>query len=148
MLAVVQRVKHASVQVEGLVQGQIEQGLMVLLGISEQDSERDALYMATKIPALRIFADEQGKMNRSVQDTGGNILLISQFTLIADTAKGHRPSFMGAAKPDKAIPLYEKVIEQISQKMGFDIQTGVFGADMQVSLQNDGPVTIILNSHG
>ncbi len=146
MVAVVQRVLGASVEIEGQTHSQIQRGLLVLLGVQNTDEEQDAIYIAHKIAQIRIFADEHGKMNKPVQDIQGNILLVSQFTLIADTHKGHRPSFIEAARPEKAILLYEKTAALLSQKMGFQIPTGIFGADMRISLINDGPVTIILKS--
>ncbi len=146
MIAVLQRVSEASVRIEGSVHGEIGAGLLVLLGISQTDTEEDALWLARKIVAMRIFGDEAGKMNLSLQETGGNLLLISQFTLHASTKKGNRPSFVEAARPEIAIPLYEKMIGLLTGELGKPIQTGIFGADMKVSLLNDGPVTIIIDS--
>ena len=146
MKVVIQRVSEASVKIEGEVKGVIENGLLVLLGIEEVDTTEDIQWLCAKIINLRIFNDEQGVMNVSVKDSGGNILLISQFTLHASTKKGNRPSYIKAAKPDIAVPLYEKFILQLQSDLGKTIQTGVFGADMKVSLVNDGPVTIIIDS--
>jgi D-aminoacyl-tRNA deacylase len=146
MIAVIQRVSASSVQIGGEVKGSIGKGLMVLLGIEEIDGEEDIGWLSKKIVQLRIFPDEQGIMNKSVLDCGGDILLISQFTLHASTKKGNRPSYIKAAKPEIAIPIYERFIQQLSADLGKIIQTGEFGADMQVSLVNDGPVTIIIDS--
>lgn len=146
MIAVIQRTKNASVSIAGQVKGQIESGLVVLLGITHDDTQEDAAWLATKIVNMRIFGDAEGKMNLSVLDTAGNLLIISQFTLFADTQKGNRPSFTEAAKPDVAVPLYEFFIKTTEQKLGKKVETGEFGADMQVSLLNDGPVTIIIDS--
>jgi D-tyrosyl-tRNA(Tyr) deacylase len=146
MIAVIQRVKHASVSVEGETVGSINAGLLVLLGISETDSEKEMEWAAKKIADMRIFSDAEGKMNLSVKDIGGNILTVSQFTLYGDPIKGNRPSFVKAARPEKAIPLYELFISLISRHLNQKCEAGVFGADMKVSLLNDGPVTIILDS--
>jgi D-aminoacyl-tRNA deacylase len=146
MRAVIQRVSNASVQIDGIVRGSIEQGLLVLLGIEDADNQDDIEWLSTKITQLRIFSDDAGLMNKSIQEIGGNILLISQFTLHASTRKGNRPSFIKAAKPDVAIPLYEGFIRILSAKIGRPIETGVFGADMKVSLINDGPVTICMDT--
>jgi D-aminoacyl-tRNA deacylase len=146
MIAVIQRVSEASVHVDGEVVGSIGQGLLVLLGIAADDTRADADYLLRKLPAMRIFSDGEGKMNRSVIDVGGAILLVSQFTLLADTRKGNRPSFTRAAAPAEAIPLYEYLIEQLGKTLGKPVATGRFGADMQVSLVNNGPITIVLNS--
>jgi D-tyrosyl-tRNA(Tyr) deacylase len=145
MRAVIQRVKESSVAIDGQVVGQCAQGLMVLIGVEEGDTDRDLAYIADKVPNLRIFEDENGKMNRSLQDIGGQILAISQFTLLGDARGGRRPSFTAAARPDTAVPLYEALVEKW-RGMGIHVETGVFGADMQVSLINDGPVTILLDS--
>lgn len=145
MRAVVQRVTRASVTVEGKRIGEIERGLVVLLGVARDDSETDAEYLAAKIPALRIFDDEQGKMNLSLKDVGGGMLVISQFTLYGDVRRGLRPSWIDAAAPDKAEPLYEFFIAQISKLVSV-VATGKFGAEMQVELVNDGPVTLLLDS--
>ena len=145
MKAVLQRVSAAAVSVEGDLGGAIEKGLLILLGIHKNDEEADALYLAQKIVQLRIFGDDSGKMNRSLLDIGGAVLVISQFTLYGNTRKGRRPSFVEAAHPDRAIPLYEFFLERLGE---YDIlvKKGVFGANMSVSLCNEGPVTIILNS--
>lgn len=144
MRAVVQRVSGASVTVEGVKKGEIGKGLMVLIGIDEEDTPQDGAYIADKLAGLRIFEDDEGKMNRSVTDVDGAILLVSQFTLCGDARKGRRPSFIRAARPEKAIPLYEKLISLLSETL--TVETGEFGADMQVALVNDGPVTILLDS--
>lgn len=146
MRVVIQRVSEASVTIEGKVTGEIAQGLVVLVGIEAQDNQEDLLWMASKIVNQRIFSDAEGKMNQSLLDIKGDVLLISQFTLHASTKKGNRPSFIKAARPDIAIPLYEKFISLLSLELGRPIQTGIFGADMKVSLINDGPVTIIMDS--
>lgn len=146
MIAVIQRVQEATVTIDGIVKSSIGKGLLVLLGIGNEDTLEDINWLAKKIVQMRIFSDEEGKMNLSVQEVGGEILLVSQFTLLASTKKGNRPSFTEAARPDVAIPLYEKAIEAISRELGKPIQTGEFGADMQVRLCNDGPVTIIIDS--
>ncbi|MCW3169790.1 D-aminoacyl-tRNA deacylase [Chryseobacterium sp. 09-1422] len=145
MKAVIQRVAEASVQVEGNTVGQIKKGLMLLIGIDEQDEKTDADWLIQKILNLRIFRDENEKLNLSIKDISGEILCISQFTLIADYKKGNRPSFIKAAKPDKAIPLFEYFKEEIA-KSGLKTESGIFGADMKVSLINDGPVTIVMDS--
>ena len=144
MKAVVQRTARAGVNIDGETVGRIDRGLLVLLGIEPDDGEADIEYMVKKCSGLRIFEDENGKMNLSVQDVGGSILLVSQFTLLGDARKGNRPSFTGAAVPEKAIPIYERVISELAKRL--PVQTGVFGADMQVELVNDGPVTILLDS--
>ncbi|MFD1628688.1 D-aminoacyl-tRNA deacylase [Pseudopedobacter beijingensis] len=146
MRAVIQRVSEASCKVEGEITGAIENGFLVLLGISEEDTEEDVKWLATKIANMRIFGDENGLMNKSIADIKGRILLISQFTLFAQTKKGNRPSFIKAAKPDKAIPLYEKMITALSALTETKIETGIFGADMKISLTNDGPVTIVMDT--
>ena len=143
MRAVVQRMLNASVAIGGTVKGEIGKGYLVLLGIEENDTEKDLDYIAEKLLGLRVFEDEAGKMNRSVLDAGGSILLVSQFTLYGDARKGRRPSFIRAAKPEKAIPLYEAMIARL--RAALSVETGEFGADMQVSLINDGPVTILLD---
>jgi D-tyrosyl-tRNA(Tyr) deacylase len=146
VIAVIQRVKNASVTIEGKLHSEIGVGLLVLLGIGQEDTQEDIGWLAKKIVQMRIFSDSEQKMNLSVQDVGGDILLVSQFTLFASTKKGNRPSFIEAARPERAIPLYEKSIAIFSQELGKPIQTGEFGADMQVNLLNDGPVTIIIDS--
>ena len=145
MRAVVQRVTRASVRVEGHTIGEIRQGLVVLLGVARDDSEADVEYLAAKITALRIFDDEEGKMNLSLKDVGGGLLVISQFTLYGDVRRGLRPSWIDAAAPDKAEPLYEFFVAQVRGLLG-QVATGKFGAEMQVELVNDGPVTILLDS--
>jgi len=144
MRAVIQRVSSASVTVEQRITGKIEQGLLVLLGIHSSDTIENLEWMASKIAKLRIFEDEEGKMNKSVQDVEGSILVVSQFTLYGDAKKGTRPSFIEAAPPTLAIPLYEKCIEILKSTHNIPVETGVFGAMMKVELINDGPVTIIL----
>jgi len=145
MRAVVQRVESANVKVEGKITGEIDNGILLLLGVEERDEAADLEYMCEKIPNLRIFEDENGKMNKSLLDTGGSILVISQFTLLGDARKGRRPSFTDAAKPEKAIPMYEKFIACMKEK-NITTQSGEFGAEMEVELINDGPVTILLDS--
>ena len=146
MIAVIQRVLSASVSVGGGVKGEIGGGLLVLLGITHADGLEDVVWLAKKLVQIRVFGDAEGKMNLSVKDTGGNILLISQFTLFASTKKGNRPSFTEAARPETALPLYQNMISALARELGKPIETGEFGADMQVSLRNDGPVTIIIDS--
>lgn len=146
MRAILQRVSEAGVTIDGQLNGSIQQGLLILLGIEDADEEQDITWLSNKIVQMRIFGDDAGLMNRSLADTGGDILLISQFTLHAATRKGNRPSFIKAARPEKAIPLYEKMIARLEQDLGRKIATGVFGADMKVNLVNDGPVTIIIDS--
>jgi len=146
MVAVIQRVLESSVEVDSEVVGKINQGLLVLLGIDELDTEADADWLAQKIINLRIFSDEEGKMNRSVNEINGNVLVISQFTLIADYAKGNRPSFIRAARPEKAVPFYEHFLFRMNQITINNIEKGIFGADMKVRLVNDGPVTLVFNS--
>jgi D-tyrosyl-tRNA(Tyr) deacylase len=146
MRAVVQRVSHASVTIAGVAKGAIQKGLLVLLAVEETDSAEDIEWLSGKIIRLRIFDDEAGVMNRSVQDVQGDILLVSQFTLFASTRKGNRPSYSRSAPPEIAIPLYDKFIQRLQQDLGRPIQTGEFGAQMLVSLTNDGPVTIIIDS--
>ena len=145
MKAVIQRSRQASVLVDGNITGSIESGLVVLLGVTHDDTENDAAYLASKIANLRIFEDESDKMNLSVKDAGGSILSISQFTLYGDCRKGRRPNFMKAAKPDEANVLYEKFNSLLSDEH-VDVQTGVFGAMMDVQLINDGPVTLVIDS--
>jgi len=146
MRAVIQRVTQASVVIGGAVKSAIQHGLLVLLAIEEADTAEDIEWLSGKIVRLRIFDDEQGVMNRSVQEVGGEILLISQFTLFASTKKGNRPSYSRSARPEMAIPLYENFIRKLEADFGKPIQTGEFGADMKVSLINDGPVTIIIDT--
>jgi D-tyrosyl-tRNA(Tyr) deacylase len=146
MRIVLQRVKKASVTIEGTVQAFIGPGFLVLLGIEEYDGLDDVLYLVPKLCNMRIFSDKDGKMNLDIKQTGGDILVVSQFTLHTSTKKGNRPSFIKAARPEKAIPLYEKFISECSLMLGKAVKTGEFGSDMQVELINDGPVTIILDS--
>ncbi len=146
MRVVVQRVSQSNVKVSGEVIGEINEGLMVLVSFVDEDNNTDLDWMTKKIINLRIFNDDEGKMNRSVQDIGGDILLISQFTLHGSTKKGNRPSFIKAAKPDFAKVMYERFIKVLEQSLGKEIQTGEFGGDMKVSLINDGPTTIIIDS--
>ncbi|SDT61555.1 D-tyrosyl-tRNA(Tyr) deacylase [Mucilaginibacter mallensis] len=146
MRAVIQRVTRASCTVDGEVTGQIDAGFLVLLGIEDADTDEDLQWLAQKICGLRVFGDENGLMNKALADIDGNILLISQFTLFAQTKKGNRPSFIRAARPDKAIPLYEQMIKTLSAITGKKTATGIFGADMKIELLNDGPVTIIMDT--
>ena len=146
MRIVLQRVKSASVAIEGSVVGEINQGFLLLVGVGPEDTSDDASYLARKIAGMRIFSDENGKMNLSIDQIGGKILSVSQFTLFADTKKGNRPSFTGAASPEAANQLYEEFNEILRTEYGLIVETGEFGADMQVSLVNDGPVTIVLDT--
>ena len=146
MRVVIQRVSKASVSIDGNISGEIGAGLLILLGIEEADTEEDAQWLSSKISHLRIFNDKDGIMNLSVQDVGGDILVVSQFTLHASTKKGNRPSYIRAAKPETAVPLYEFFIKQIGQDLGKPVQTGKFGAMMDISLVNDGPVTILIDT--
>ncbi|HTS43884.1 MAG TPA: D-aminoacyl-tRNA deacylase [Puia sp.] len=146
MRAVIQRVTRAGVRISGELKSAIGEGLLVLLGIEDSDGDEDIRWLSGKIVNLRIFNDENGVMNISVRETGGNILLVSQFTLHASTKKGNRPSYIRASKPDIAIPLYEKMIRQLGEDLEKEIQTGEFGADMKVELLNDGPVTIVIDT--
>jgi D-aminoacyl-tRNA deacylase len=146
MRAVIQRVTRSSVMIEEKIRGKISHGLLVLVGIEDADGMDDIVWLSNKIVNLRIFNDEQGVMNISLKDIDGNILLISQFTLHAFTRKGNRPSYARASKPDVAIPIYEKLIGQLSADLGKKIETGIFGADMKVELLNDGPVTIVIDT--
>ena len=146
MRVVIQRVSEASVRIDGAIVGQIEQGLLILHGIEHDDTEKDADYLLQKLINLRIFSDADGKMNLSVQDVNGGILVVSQFTLHAATKKGNRPSYIRAARPEQAIPLYEYFVAEIQNQFSGKIQTGQFGADMKIGLVNDGPVTIIMDS--
>jgi D-tyrosyl-tRNA(Tyr) deacylase len=146
MIAVVQRVSEAQLHIKKEIYSKIGQGFVVLLGIHETDTLEDVQYLSGKISGLRIFSDEEGKMNLDLSQVDGELLLVSQFTLIASTKKGNRPSFIEAARPEKAIPLYEEMIRQLQFKLCKPIQTGVFGADMKVSFVNDGPVTLIIDS--
>ena len=146
MRIVIQRVTEANVVIEGKINGEIGNGMMILVGIEESDSDDDIAWLTKKVVNLRIFDDENGVMNLSILDKGGDILLISQFTLHASTANGNRPSYIKAAKPDISSQIYEKFIKSLESALGKKIATGVFGADMKVSLTNDGPVTIIIDS--
>ena len=146
MKAVVQRVTEASVEIAGEVVGRIGRGLVVLVGVEQGDPAADADWLAGKVAGLRIFADEACKMNRSVGEIGGEALVVSQFTLLADTARGNRPSFVRAARPEEAVPLYERFLAALEPQVGRPLKTGVFAADMRVSLVNDGPVTIVIDS--
>jgi D-tyrosyl-tRNA(Tyr) deacylase len=146
MRAVIQRVSEANCKADGLVTGAIGMGFLVLLGIEDADTDEDLQWLAQKITNLRVFGDEGGLMNKALADIDGDILLISQFTLFAQTKKGNRPSFIKAARPDKAVPLYEKMIAALEGATGKKIKVGIFGADMKVSLVNDGPVTIIIDT--
>ncbi|MCZ4224981.1 D-aminoacyl-tRNA deacylase [Pedobacter rhodius] len=146
MRAVLQRVTQASCVVEGKITGQIETGFLVLLGFEDADTIEDLDWLAKKIIGMRIFSDENDLMNKALTDVNGSILLISQFTLFASTKKGNRPGFTKAARPDIAIPLYEKMVEKLSSLLGKKIETGIFGADMKVSLVNDGPTTILIDT--
>ncbi|MCA4899568.1 MAG: D-aminoacyl-tRNA deacylase [Bacteroidota bacterium] len=146
MIAVIQRVKRASVEIDGAKKATINKGLLVLLGIEEADNDEDIEWLATKMVNLRIFNDAAGVMNVSVKDDGGDIILVSQFTLHASTKKGNRPSYIKAAKPEVAIPVYQKMILKLNEQLGKAIQTGEFGADMQLELVNDGPVTILIDT--
>ena len=146
MRAVVQKVTHSTVTVDGKVHGSIDRGFMVLLGVEDGDTEKDAVYIADKITGLRIFEDEEDKLNLSIEDVGGEILAVSQFTLLADARKGRRPSFIRAARPEEADDLYQFVCERIRSR-GIHVEQGVFQTHMMVDLCNDGPVTILLDSH-
>lgn len=146
MRALLQRVKKASVEIDGRINGEIGVGLLVFLGVMEGDTEKEMRYLADRVCGLRIFEDEAGKMNRSVLDIGGQVLVVSQFTLGADASHGRRPSFIAAAKPPVAIPLYEGFVKECTAITQREVPTGEFGADMQVMLQNDGPVTIWLDT--
>ncbi len=146
MKAVIQRVRHASVKVDDKVISSIKSGLLVLLGITENDSDEDIQWLSKKILNLRIFNDEDGVMNKSLIAIDGEIIIVSQFTLLASTKKGNRPSYLKAAKPEIAIPLYEQFILQTEKELGKKVGTGIFGADMQIELLNDGPVTIVIDT--
>ncbi len=146
MKAVIQRVSNASVTIDGNIKSSIGLGLLVLIGIEDADTQEDIVWLSSKIVNLRIFNDENEVMNISVKDCDGDVILVSQFTLHASTKKGNRPSYIKAAKPESAIPMYEKMIVQLETDLGKSIQTGEFGADMKINLLNDGPVTIIIDS--
>ncbi|PWU03870.1 MAG: D-tyrosyl-tRNA(Tyr) deacylase [Bacteroidetes bacterium] len=146
MRALIQRVSHASVKVDGKITGAIPKGLLVFVGIEDADGQEDIDWLSAKIVNLRIFDDENGVMNLSVKDTGGEVLVVSQFTLHAATKKGNRPSYIKASKPEIAIPMYEKILKKLETDLGKKIEAGIFGADMKVELLNDGPVTIWIDS--
>ena len=146
MRVVIQRVKKASVEIHGNIHSAIGKGFLILVGVDEVDEDEDIQYIASKVAALRIFQDEEGKMNKNVIEVGGECLVVSQFTLFASTKKGNRPSFMRSAKPERAVELYTKFVQELQNKSGVPIQTGEFGADMAVALINDGPVTITMDS--
>ncbi len=146
MRVVIQRVSEASVTIDGVVRGEIERGFVVLLGIEHEDTVEDASWLVGKITAMRIFADDEGKMNLCLKDINGRVLVISQFTLHASTKKGNRPGFTRAARPEVAVPLYENFLAQMETELGVPVARGVFGADMKVALINDGPVTICMDS--
>lgn len=141
-----QRVQHASVAIDGAVRSEIGKGLLILVGFEDSDTDKEIVRMAKKIVNMRIFDDDKGVMNRSVLEIGGEILIVSQFTLYASTKKGNRPSYIRAAKPDIAIPLYESFCKEVEMQLGREVKTGIFGADMKVYLLNDGPVTIIVDT--
>ena len=146
MIAVIQRVTEASVEIEKSIKAKIGKGLVVLVGIEDADNADDIEWLSSKIVNLRIFDDADGVMNVSVKDNGGNVIVVSQFTLQASTKKGNRPSYLKASKPDIAVPLYEKFVTEIELALGKPIQTGTFGADMKIQLVNDGPVTIVIDT--
>ncbi|MGP1463684.1 D-aminoacyl-tRNA deacylase [Tannerella sp.] len=146
MRTVIQRVQHASVAIDGAVRSEIRKGLLILVGFEDSDTDKEIVRMAKKIVNMRIFDDDKGVMNRSVLEIGGEILIVSQFTLYASTKKGNRPSYIRAAKPDIAIPLYESFCKEVEMQLGREVKTGIFGADMKVYLLNDGPVTIIVDT--
>jgi D-tyrosyl-tRNA(Tyr) deacylase len=146
MRAIIQRVMEASCRVDEQLTGEIAQGFLVLLGIEDADEQEDLEWLAQKIAGMRIFSDENGLMNKALADVDGNILLISQFTLFAATKRGNRPGFTRAARPEKAIPMYGQMVQKLSELTGKKVQTGIFGADMKISLLNDGPVTIIIDT--
>ncbi len=146
MIAVIQRVTEASVEIEKYIKAKISKGLVVLVGIEDADNAEDIEWLSNKIISLRIFDDADGVMNVSVKDNGGDVIIVSQFTLQASTKKGNRPSYLKASKPDIAIPLYEKFVKEIELVLGKPVQTGTFGADMKIQLVNDGPVTIVIDT--
>lgn len=146
MRAVIQRVLQASVTVEGTIVSEIQEGVLVLVGVETDDTQEEAEWLAHKVANLRIFGDDEGVMNRSLIDTGAEAIAVSQFTLLAVTKKGHRPSYIRAARPEEAVPLYEAFVEHLEARLGKTVGTGVFGADMKVTLVNDGPVTIFIDS--
>lgn len=146
MRAVVQRVSQASVSIEGTVHSEIANGFLILLGIETEDTQEDIAYLVSKIAQMRVFSDAEGKMNLDVKQVAGSLLVVSQFTLHASTKKGNRPSFIKAARPEQAIPIYEQFLTELAIQSGVPVKCGVFGADMKVSLINDGPVTIVMDS--
>jgi D-aminoacyl-tRNA deacylase len=146
MIAVIQRVTEASVEIEKSIKAKISKGLVVLVGIEDADNAEDIEWLSNKIINLRIFDDADGVMNVSVKDTGGDVIVVSQFTLQASTKKGNRPSYLKASKPDIAVPLYEKFVREVEMVLGKTVQTGTFGADMKIQLVNDGPVTIVIDT--
>jgi len=146
MKAVIQRVTHASVIVEGKTISEIKNGILVLLGITDNDTSEDINWLSNKITNLRIFDDDNGVMNNSIRQADGDIIIVSQFTLLASTKKGNRPSYIKAAKPEIAIPLYDQFIQQIEKDLDKKVGTGIFGADMKINLQNDGPVTLLIDT--
>lgn len=146
MRVILQRVSEASVKIDNEVNGFIQKGILILIGIEHEDAQTDADWLIQKINGLRIFPDNEGKMNLSIQDINGSFLVVSQFTLHASTKKGNRPSYIQAARPEKAIPLYNYFVEQLEKSSKLSVETGIFGADMKVSLVNDGPVTIFIDS--
>lgn len=146
MRFVIQRVSEASIKIEGRIYSEIQNGFLVLVGIEDADNKEDADWLCSKLISLRVFSDADGKMNLSLQDIHGEVLIVSQFTLFASTKKGNRPSFIRSAKPEQAIPLYDYCIERLSDMLSKPVKTGQFGADMKVSLVNDGPVTILIDS--
>lgn len=147
MRIVIQRVNHASVEISGATKSEIGRGFLILLGIEDIDTSEDVDWLVRKVVALRVFDDEMGVMNRNIQDVGGEILVVSQFTLMASYKKGNRPSWIRAAKHEISIPLYEEFVEKLSKALGKSVGTGEFGADMKVKLENDGPVTICMDTH-
>jgi D-tyrosyl-tRNA(Tyr) deacylase len=146
MIAIIQRVSEASVKIAGEIKSEIKTGFLVLLGITHEDGEEDVDWLSKKVTGMRIFGDEAGKMNLSLQEVNGDVIIVSQFTLYASTKKGNRPSFIEAARPEVAIPLYESFVSACEEELGKKVFTGEFGADMKVSLVNDGPVTICVDS--
>ena len=146
MIAVIQRVAEASVKIGDNIKASIQKGLLVLIGIEDADGAEDIAWLSTKIVNLRVFDDEHGVMNVSIKDTGGDIIVVSQFTLQASTKKGNRPSYLKASKPDIAIPMYERFLKELGNNLGKPVQSGEFGTDMKVSLVNDGPVTILIDT--
>jgi len=146
MRALIQRVTSATVRIDGTIHGEIEAGLLILLGVAETDTPEDIAWLAPKLARLRLFPDDTGAMNLSLLETGGSLLLVSQFTLFASTKKGNRPSFLRAARPEQAVPLYEACQAALAAQLGHPIPTGRFGADMQITLTNDGPVTLLIDT--